>query len=106
MEKKSLLLLMVFLFCVLSSWGQTIHVTGQVTDGKDPLMGAIVQVVGSNMKAITDVDGKYAIDVPANSTLQFSYVGFNAVKKKAGKGSSTLNVLMSEDLQQMKKAAN
>ena len=101
MEKKSLLLLMVFLFCVLSSWGQTIHVTFQVTDGKDPLMGAIVQVVGSNMKAITDVDGKYAIDVPANSTLQFSYVGFNAVKKKAGKGSSTLNVLMSEDLQQM-----
>ena len=56
---------------------QTIKVSGQVVDQDDePLIGATVKVVGSQTGVVTDFEGKFQLDAPANATLVVSYVGY------------------------------
>ena len=56
---------------------QTIKVSGQVVDQEgEPLIGATVKLKGAQTGVITDFDGKFTIDVPANGTLVVSYVGY------------------------------
>jgi len=67
-------------------------VQGVVKDDKGlTIPGANVSVVGSGISTSTDFDGKYAIDVPANATLSFSFIGFNT-QKIAVAGKTTINV--------------
>ena len=56
---------------------QTIKVSGQVADQDgEPLIGATVRVKGAEGGAVTDLDGNFQLDAPANGTLVVSYVGF------------------------------
>ncbi|MDR0938574.1 MAG: TonB-dependent receptor [Mediterranea sp.] len=57
-----------------------VNVRGTVTDAEtgDPLIGVAVAHVSSGQGVVTDVDGNFAITVPAGSNLQFSYVGYKA----------------------------
>lgn len=73
-------------------------VTGEVTSATDGslLIGVSVQVQGSSMGTITDLDGKYSLDVNAGETLVFSYIGFKTQSVKVGT-SSTINVVLEED---------
>ena len=49
---------------------QTIKVSGQVVDQEgEPLIGATIKVKGSSTGVVTDLDGNFALDVPANATL-------------------------------------
>lgn len=98
---RRLFMLLGFVVCLLSGRAQNVTVTGQITDGKDPIIGATAQVVGTSVKAITNIDGNYTIQAPARSTILFTYVGFIPVKKKVGSQDQTLNITLSEDLQQM-----
>lgn len=75
MGKKMLLLLAFLLASVTIMVAQT-RITGTVVEeGGDPAIGATVQVQGAKGGAITDINGKFAIDVPAGKKLTFSYVG-------------------------------
>ncbi len=54
-------------------------VKGKVTDADsgEPLIGASVSVVGTTRGTSTDVDGNFALDVPAGSTqLRIAYTGY------------------------------
>ncbi|WP_215224043.1 TonB-dependent receptor [Echinicola shivajiensis] len=54
-------------------------IKGTVTDANDglPLPGVTIMVKGTHVGAVTDLDGKYTIDVPENSeVLIFSYIGY------------------------------
>jgi TonB-linked SusC/RagA family outer membrane protein len=53
-------------------------VTGTITDENgSPLPGANIQVEGTLIGTVTDMSGKYSIDVPGTgSTLVFSFVGY------------------------------
>ena len=56
---------------------QTIKVKGQVVDQDgEPLIGATIRVKGATSGSVTDIDGNFQIDAPANATLLISYVGF------------------------------
>jgi len=62
------------------------RVTGTVVSQEDglPIVGATVQVVGTSQGALTDVDGKFTLDVPSrNSTLRISYVGMQTMEVTA-----------------------
>ena len=76
-----------YLFAVLAAallaipaTAQTITVSGQVTDATDgqPLIGAGVMLSGGN-GTITDYDGKFVIQAPANATITFSSLGYVSV---------------------------
>ena len=52
-------------------------IKGTVIDATgEPLIGVNVSVVGQAGGTITDIDGKYSIDVPAGAQLKFSYIGY------------------------------
>ena len=51
-------------------------VKGQVIDATgEPLIGVNISVIGGTEGTITDIDGNYAINVPAGAKLKFSYIG-------------------------------
>ncbi|HIX85576.1 MAG TPA: SusC/RagA family TonB-linked outer membrane protein, partial [Candidatus Parabacteroides intestinigallinarum] len=52
-------------------------ITGKITDAKgEPIIGANVLVKGSTTGTITDIDGNFSLNVPANAILQVSYIGY------------------------------
>ena len=56
---------------------QTIKVSGQIVDqDNEPLIGATVQVKGASTGTVTDLDGNFSLDAPANAILVVSYVGY------------------------------
>jgi TonB-linked SusC/RagA family outer membrane protein len=56
---------------------QTIKVSGQIVDQDgQPLIGATVKVKNSKSGVVTDFDGNFSIDAPANGVLVVSYVGY------------------------------
>ena len=57
----------------IESITQVKTVTGVVTDQYGPVIGANVHVKGSTTGTITDIDGKFSIEVPVNSVLEISY---------------------------------
>ncbi|MCX2430573.1 SusC/RagA family TonB-linked outer membrane protein [Pedobacter sp. GR22-10] len=73
----TIILLMISLS--VTAFAQTV-VKGIIYDNdKLPLVGATIQVAGTNVKAQTDAEGKYQIAVPsATSKLIVSFVGFES----------------------------
>ena len=70
---------------------QSIKVTGQVVDqGGEPLIGATVRVKGEQSGSVTDFDGNFQINAPANATLIISYVGYKD-REIALRGRANLN---------------
>ena len=75
---------------------QNIKVSGQVVDADgEPLIGATVRVKGSDLGVITDLDGNFQVDAPANSTLLISYVGYKDSEIAVG-GRASLGVIKLE----------
>lgn len=89
------LLLWTFSLTVLA---QNISVRGSVTDQKnEPLIGATVQVLGTTIGTVTDMDGNYVLSgVPAGATLVISYVGMHSQTVELN-GRTVLNVVLQED---------
>lgn len=76
---------------------QDITVTGTVTDNFGPVIGVNVQVEGTTLGGITDIEGNYTLNnVPKNATLVFSYIGYQT-QKIAVNGRSQINVKLAED---------
>ncbi|KOH44071.1 TonB-dependent receptor [Sunxiuqinia dokdonensis] len=81
-----------------SSLQQERTVSGKVNDDSgQPLPGVTVLEKGTINGTITDFDGNYTIaNVPAGSTLVFSFVGMRTQEFVVG-NQSTINVVMEED---------
>jgi len=75
-----ILLLLVSWVFAFQAYAQEIQVTGKVSDAKDgnSLPGATVQVKGTTLGTLTDLDGKYSIKVKSGAVLTFSFIGYNA----------------------------
>ena len=67
------------------------QVTGVVKDDQGiPVIGANVLVKGTSMGTITDMDGKYSLQVDDNSVLQISYIGYTTKEVAVAGGFSYL----------------
>ncbi|GHV51066.1 SusC/RagA family TonB-linked outer membrane protein [Bacteroidia bacterium] len=79
---------------------QTTLVSGVVIgeDDGEPVIGAAVMVKGSVIGTVTDADGKFSLNAPANATLQVSYVGLLTQEVKAGQG---LRITLRTDAQNL-----
>ena len=73
--------------------------TGTIVDQSgEPITGATVKVKGSAMGAVTDIDGKFALEAPEGSMLEISYVGFTTQEIPAS-GRGDIHVTLKEDNQ-------
>jgi iron complex outermembrane receptor protein len=96
MAKFSTLIVFALLLCSHVIYGQN-QVNGLVSDDSgESLIAVNIQEKGTSNGAVTDIDGKYSINVSKfPATLIFSYIGFaNQEVKVTAPG--TVNVTMSE----------
>ena len=74
-------------------------ITGTVLDATGmPVIGANVMVKGTTNGTITDMDGKFSLEVDNNATLVISYIGFANQEIKVGNQTS-LSIAMKEDVE-------
>ncbi len=93
---------LVFLLPVHGAFAQR-TVEGTVIDASDgsPLIGASVLIKGTTKGTITDLDGKYSIEVQSNDdALLFKYVGYLPKEITVG-DKSTIDVELEEDVKQL-----
>ena len=64
------------------------RVTGKITSGNSPVVGATVTVKNTTTATQTDQGGNFSIDAPANSTLVISSIGFATQEVSVGNRSS------------------
>lgn len=75
-----------------------ITVTGKVTDQTGlPVIGASIIESGTQNGAITDLDGKYTLEVEEGATLTVSSIGFKDSQITVTAGQTVYNVTLAED---------
>ena len=76
MEKRFALFLFGLLLSIGTAFGQT-RINGIVVSQDDGqgVIGASVMVQGTTTGTVTDIDGKFSLDVPAGKKLVVSYIG-------------------------------
>lgn len=81
---------------------QTSTINGKVTDANgEAIIGASVTVKGTTSNGtITDLDGKFNLDAPANATLVISYVGYKTIEIPVN-GKKTLTITLKEDTEML-----
>ncbi|TXB68918.1 SusC/RagA family TonB-linked outer membrane protein [Phaeodactylibacter luteus] len=92
-------LLLALLFTSVAATAQ-FTVTGNVSDSSgEPLIGVSIIVKGSTTGTVTDFNGDFSLNVGGESAdLQFSYTGFASQTVNVTSGSSTINVVLEEDI--------
>ncbi|WP_291959312.1 SusC/RagA family TonB-linked outer membrane protein [Maribacter sp.] len=70
--------LLFFLCLTTLAYGQTVNVSGTVTDEMDqPLIGANILVKGTTNGVVADFDGNFSIETSSTATLIISYTGYS-----------------------------
>lgn len=98
--KKSVVYLLICLGILFSEnlLAQHRMLSGIVSDPQGlPLTGVNIAVQGTTNGVISDMDGKYAINVAKEETLNFTYIGYLPVAVKVGT-STTINVTLQENI--------
>ncbi|MBM3436539.1 MAG: SusC/RagA family TonB-linked outer membrane protein, partial [Bacteroidetes bacterium] len=92
---KFVMFLSALSFVSATAFAQVGNVTGIVTDSIDgtTLPGATVAIKGTTVGTVTDLNGGYSIKVNPNTTLVFSFVGFES-KEILVQPNTTVNVAM------------
>ena len=110
---KKVLFCGAFSFCVLGGmphvsaevpgclWAmqQTAKITGVVSDAEGPIIGASVVEKGTSNGTITDLDGRFSLDVKPGTILVISYVGYASQEVKATTGA--MKITLKEDNQML-----
>lgn len=80
---------------------QNVKITGTVVDSSnEPIIGATVTVSDdTNVKAVTNVDGRFTINAAPGSSLRITYIGYKTVDVKAADG---MRVVMEEESNMLK----
>ncbi|MFQ3213234.1 MAG: TonB-linked SusC/RagA family outer membrane protein [Marivirga sp.] len=99
---KSLLTIVFLLAVCLSSYGQMI-VKGKVTSAEDgqELPGVSIRIKGTSSGAITDIDGRYVVEVTnAEAVLIYSFIG-HTTQVLAVDGRTTIDIMLEIEVSQL-----
>lgn len=76
-------------------------VRGKITDEDGLSLGGVsIKVKGSNVGTTSNADGNYSINIPENSTLIFTYIGY-LTQEVTVNDRSTVNVTLQESLESL-----
>ena len=98
MKKRQFFLLMCLFLCsTFYALAQNSTVTGLVS-GQDgaPLPNVSVTVTGTGLGTATNEDGAFSVNVPADGTLTFTFIGYESQTIPVN-GQTTINVTLAED---------
>lgn len=79
----------------------TIRIVGIVKDvSGETLIGVSVKVKGTTQGTVTDIDGNFILNAPADAVLEFNYMGYKTQDVPI-KSRTSINVTLEEDAVQM-----
>lgn len=79
---------------------QNAKVSGVITDATtgNPLPGVNIIIEGTTVGTVTDIDGKYSIEIPSpNAVLVYTFIGYNIEKNQVG-NRTTIDLTMVPDI--------
>lgn len=101
MNIKSLLFISALVMSSAAAQAQGIMVKGKVVDQhNEPVIGATVGVDKGKAKTVTDIDGNYTLQVPANAQIVVNYIGMKPATQSLG-GRRELNFVLQDDVNQL-----
>lgn len=101
MNIKQLILLSALAVGSAAAQAQSVTVKGKVVDqNNEPVIGATIGVDKGKAKTVTDIDGNYTIQVPANAELVVNYIGMKPTTQKVG-GKREINFVLMDDVNQL-----
>ena len=96
------LVLVMSLLTVGSGFAQTRSISGTVKDALGPVLGASVVVEGTTLGTSTDIDGRFALNVPTSATqLLVSFIGYQDVVVNLVASQTDYEVMLQEDTNQL-----
>lgn len=89
-------LILFLLFLPIAAFAQSSSIKGTVTDAKsgEALVGVSVVQKNTNNGTVTDLDGHFQLNVPSNTTLVISYLGYKT--KEINASQSPMSILLEE----------
>lgn len=101
MNIKSLLFISALAMSSTAAQAQGIMVKGKVVDQhNEPVIGATVGVDKGKAKTVTDIDGNFTLQVPANAQIVVNYIGMKPATQSVG-GRRELNFILQDDVNQL-----
>jgi len=105
MKKKKLRLIMfLFLFFAFAVTGfaQSV-IQGEVLDeaSGEPLVGVSVVIRGTPVGVVTDINGKFSLQIEKNETLEITYIGYLKSTVNVKQGNPYVRIKLAVDLQQL-----
>ena len=67
---------MILILVMQLAHAQSVMVTGTVSGQDEALIGASVLQVGTSNGTVTNIDGKFSLEVPKGSAIKASYIGY------------------------------
>lgn len=91
------MILLVSVNAMASTWQAVQQIKGKVVDKTgESIIGANVLIKGTTIGTITDIDGKFQLDVNIGSTLVVTFLGYVPQEIKI-ENSQPLNVVLTEN---------
>jgi len=81
----------------VASVQQAKTINGLVKDSQGPLIGATIMEKGTNNGVVSDMDGKFTINVKPGATLVVTYVGYESKEISLGGGKSYYEITLEEN---------
>lgn len=101
MNIKSLLFISALVMSSAAAQAQGIMVKGKVVDQhNEPVIGATVGVDKGKAKTVTDIDGNFTLQVPANAQIVVNYIGMKPATQNVG-GRRELTFVLQDDVNQL-----
>ena len=94
--------LLLFFISALSFGQSTKLISGQVTDGHNPLEKAIITNLDSGEDFLTDALGRYTAEAKIGDYLSYSYQGMDTIKIKIEDITRFLNIKLNRKTNQLK----
>lgn len=77
MKKCFTIIVLLVMLCSSKVFTQSSRISGTVTgENKEALPGVNILISGSSQGTVTNSEGKYTLETPANATLVFSFIGY------------------------------
>jgi iron complex outermembrane receptor protein len=102
LKKLKVLLFMSALIISITGYAQVKTISGKVTDSGngEPLPGVSVVIKGTTKGTATNFDGDFKLDVEANQTLIFSFIGYTPLEVVVG-SENVINVPLAQSIESL-----
>ncbi|WP_289127694.1 TonB-dependent receptor [uncultured Bacteroides sp.] len=86
----------------LQTTKQSFTITGTIVDSAgEAIIGANILLKGTTIGVVSDIDGKFSLDIPEPGILEISYLGYKTQEIKVTATTSALRIVLEDDAEML-----